>query len=317
LASRPRASAGAPRPAWRQRWAALPANAQGAFWVTLSALLFTSMSALVKSLGAHLDSFQLAFLRSGFGFLLILPFALAGGAAVFRTSRLRMHLTRGVCGSIGLMCGFYALVHLSLADATAIGFTKPLFLTVLAALALGETVRARRWSATALGFLGVLIMLRPGDGVAEPAALVALLGALAAATVSLLIKRLSASEASLTIMVYLGAVSVVTTGIPAALVWQPPTLAELLWMLLAAVLASGAQLCMIQGFRIGEASALAPLEYLKLPLAALYGMLWFAEVPDRYTLLGALLIGLSTLYIGHREAKLGRRPTVPRANAEV
>jgi drug/metabolite transporter (DMT)-like permease len=304
-------------PALRQRWRALPDNARGAFWVSLSALLFTSMSAVVKSQGAHLDSFQLAFLRAAFGFLLILPFALAGGMAVFRTTRLGMHITRGICGSIGLMCGFYALTHLSLADATAIGFTKPLFLIVLAALALGETVRARRWSATAIGFMGVLIMVRPGDGVLEHAAVVGLLGALAAATVSLLIKRLSASEAALTIMVYLGAVSVVTTGLPAALVWQTPTLAELLWMLLAAALASSAQLCMIRGFRIGEASALAPLEYLKLPLAALYGILLFAEVPDLYTLLGALLIVLSTLYIGHREAQLGKRPTAPRANAEV
>ena len=304
-------------PAWRRRWHSLPANAQGALWVSLSAVLFTSMSAVVKSLGAHLDSFQLAFLRASIGFVLILPFVFAAGPAVLRTSRLRMHLTRGVCGSIGLMCGFYALTHLSLADATAIGFTKPLFLIVLAALLLRETVRARRWSATAVGFLGVLIMVRPGDGVLEHAALVGLLGALAAATVSLLIKRLSASEASLTIMVYLGLVSIVTTGIPAAFVWQTPTLAELAWMLLAAALASSAQICMIRGFRIGEASALAPLEYLKLPLAAVYGYLLFTEVPDLYTVLGALLIVLSTLYIGHREAQLGKGIGVPRANAEV
>jgi drug/metabolite transporter (DMT)-like permease len=304
-------------PTLHARLSSLPANAQGALWVALSALLFTSMSAVVKNLGAHLDSFQLAFLRASIGFVLILPFAFRAGPAIFRTCRLRMHLTRGVCGSIGLMCGFYALTHLSLADATAIGFTKPLFLIVLAALVLRETIRARRWSATAAGFLGVLIMLRPGDGVLEPAALVALLGALAAATVSLLIKRLSASEASLTIMLYLGLVSIVTTGIPAAFVWQTPTLPELAWMLLAAALASSAQICMIRGFRIGEASALAPLEYLKLPLAALYGYLLFAELPDLYTMLGALLIVLSTLYIGHREAQLGRRPTVPRTNAEV
>ena len=88
-------------------------------------------------------------------------------------------------------------------------------------------------------------------------------------------------------------------------------------MLLAAALASAAQLCFIQGFRIGEASALAPLEYAKLPIAALYGIALFAEVPDRYTLLGAALIVIGTLYIGRREAQLGQRPTVPRANAEV
>ncbi|HSA82471.1 MAG TPA: DMT family transporter [Geminicoccaceae bacterium] len=301
-------------PAWRRQWAGLPDNLRGASWVVLSAVLFTSMAAVVKSLGAQIDSFQLAFFRALFGLLLILPFALAAGLRTFRTRRLGMHMTRGIAGSIGMMCGFYALTHLTLADATAIGFTKPLFLIVLAALVLRETVRARRWSATALGFLGVLIMLRPGDGVLEPAALVALLGALAAATVSLLIKRLSASEPALTIMVYLGAVSVLTTALPAALVWQTPTWQELAWMLLAAALASAAQLCFIRGFRIGEASALAPLDYARLPCAALYGIALFAEVPDRYTLLGAALIVLSTLYIGRREAQLGQRP---RANAEV
>jgi drug/metabolite transporter (DMT)-like permease len=304
-------------PAWRRRWQRLPANAQGALWLTLSALLFTTMSALVKSLGAHLDSFQLAFFRAVFGFLLILPFALAKGPGIFRTTRLREHISRGVCGSIGMTCGFYALTHLSLAEATAIGFTKPLFLIVLAALILHETVRARRWSATAVGFLGVLIMLRPDDGVLEPAALVGLLGALAAATVSLLIKRLSSSEHPLTIMVYLGAVSILTTAPLAALVWQAPTPVELFAMLLAAALASSAQICMIQGFHVGEARALAPLEYLKLPVAALYGYFLFAELPDLYTFLGALLIALSTLYISHREAQLGRRRAVPRTDAEV
>lgn len=299
------------------RLASLPANLQGALWVLLSAVLFTTMAAVIKSLGARLDSFQLAFFRASFGLLFVLPFALAGGVAALRTSRPGMHLCRGLAGTVGMMCGIYALTHLSLADATAIGFTKPLFLIVLAALVLREVVRARRWSATALGFVGVLIMMRPGDGVLEPAALVALLGALAAAIVSLLVKRLSATEPAVTIMVWLGGISVLTTALPAAFVWQTPSVAELGWMALAAALASLAQICFIRGYRIGEASALAPLEYARLPFAALYGFLLFAEIPDLYTVLGALLIALSTLYISRREARLGKRVPVPRAAVET
>ena len=234
---------------------------------------------------------------------------------MLRTGRLKLHLSRGVVGSLGMICGTYALIHLPLADVTAIGFTTPLFLIVLAALVLGERVRARRWSATAIGFVGMLVMLRPGDGILEIAALVALLGALAAASVKLLVKQLAVTERPLTIMLYLGLTSVAVTALPAALVWQAPTFAELGWMALAAGLASLAQLCFIRGYRIGEASALAPFEYARLPFAAAYGFLLFAELPDRYTLLGVLLIVGSTLYIARREAQLGkRRAPLPRTD---
>jgi drug/metabolite transporter (DMT)-like permease len=191
----------------RARWSALPDNVRGAAWILVSCVFFSSMAATVKLLGSRLDSLQLSFFRALFGFLAILPFVAWGGFVAIRTERLGMHVTRGLLGGTGMLCGFYAITHLTLAEATAIGFTKPLFMVVLAALMLGEVVRARRWSATAVGFIGVLIMVRPGSGALELAALVALFGALAAATVSLLIKRLSATEAPLTILFWLGVVT--------------------------------------------------------------------------------------------------------------
>jgi drug/metabolite transporter (DMT)-like permease len=301
---------------WRQRWDGLAPNVRGAIWVVLSCLCVASMAALVKLAGTRLDSFQLVFLRASFGLLIVLPFALRAGPGVLRSARPGLHLSRGLAGSIAMMCGFFALTRLPLADVTAIGFTAPMFLVVLAALVLGETVRARRWSATVVGFLDVLIMLRPGDGVLELAALAALLGAFAVATVKLLVKQLARTEQPLTIILYLGVVSTVVTALPAAVVWQPPGPFELAMMLAAAALASLAQVCFIRGYRIGEASALAPFEYARLPFAAAYGFWLFAEVPDRYTLLGAALIVASSLYIGRREAQLGRRPA-PRPAVEV
>ena len=296
----------------RARWTTLPDNVRGAAWILVSCLFFSSMAALVKLLGSRLDSLQLSFFRALFGFLTILPFVAWGGFAAVRTERLGLHVSRGLIGGTGMVCSFYAITHLPLAEATAIGFTKALFMVVLAALVLGETVRARRWSATGLGFAGVLVMLRPGQDALEAAALVALLGALAAATISLLIKRLSATEAPLTILFWLGVVSTIAT-LPLALhVWRQPSLAELLAMLLAAALASLAQVCMIRGLRIGEASALAPFDYARLPVAAGFGLLLFGEVPDRYALAGAGLIVLSTLYIARREARLGKRSRHPR-----
>jgi drug/metabolite transporter (DMT)-like permease len=265
------------------------------------------MSALVKGLGERLDSFQLAFFRSLFGLLTVLPFALVAGVGVLRTRRLGLHLARGLAGTVAMMCGFYALTHLTLAGATAIGFTTPLFLTVLASVVLHEVVRWRRWSATAFGFLGVLVMFRPGQGVLELAAFAALFGALCVATVRLLIKRLAATEGSLTMLVYLGLISTTVTAVPAAFVWQNPTLVEIALLVLLGCVSSATQIFMIRGYSIGEASALAPFEYARLPFAAFYGFLLFAEIPDLYTMAGALMIVGATLYIARREHVSSRR----------
>lgn len=295
------------------RWSGLPDNLRGAVWILLSCLFMSAMAATVKLLGSRLDSLQLSFFRALFGLLAVLPFVAWGRFRAIRTGRLGLHLTRGLMGGTGMLCGFYAITHLPLAEATAIGFTKPLFMVVLAALALGEVVRARRWSATAIGFLGVLIMVRPGGGAFELAALVALAGALAAAIVTLLIKRLSETEAPLTIIFWLGTVTTLMTLPLALAVWREPTVDEILLMAGASALASLAQVCMIRGYRLGEASALAPVDYARLPLAAGFGLLLFGEVPDPYALAGAALIVVSTLYIARREAKLGRRTPAPRA----
>jgi drug/metabolite transporter (DMT)-like permease len=302
---------------WRRRWNGLAHNVRGAVWVVLSCLCVASMATVVKLAGARLDSFQLAFLRAAFGFLIILPFAWRAGLEAVRTTRPGLHLVRGLVGSVGMMCGFFALTRLPLADVAAIGFTAPLFLVVLAALVLGETVGARRWSATAVGFVGVLVMLRPGDGVLEVAALAALLGACAVATVKLLVKQLARTERPLTIIVCLGVVSTVVTALPAAWVWRSPGLFEIAMMLAATALASLAQVCFIRGYRLGEASALAPFEYARLPFAAAYGFWLFAEVPDRYALLGTALIAAASLYIGRREARLGRQRPAPRATVDT
>jgi drug/metabolite transporter (DMT)-like permease len=291
---------------WQRFWQGLPANMRGALWLILACLFIATMGALVKTLGEHLDSFELAFFRAAFGLVSVLPFACRAGLGVLRTHRLGLHVARGTAGSIGMMCMFYALTHLTLAEATAITFTSPLFLTVLAAVVLHETVRRRRWSATAVGFFGVLVMLRPGDGVLEAAALVALLGALGIAVVRLLIKQLSRTEAPLTMIVYLGLIGTVVSAIPAILVWRTPTLWELCLLLLLGGVSNLSQVCMIRGYKIGEASALAPFEYARLPFAALWGYFLFAELPDLYTLLGASIIVGSTLYIVRREQQLSR-----------
>ncbi|MCB1971162.1 MAG: DMT family transporter [Geminicoccaceae bacterium] len=282
-------------------WAGLPGNVRGAVFILLASIGFPAMGALSRILGDRLHSFEISFARAFFGFLLLLPLFWRDGFSLLRTDRLGTHVVRSICGTVGLLCGFYAYNHMALADAVAISFTKPLFMVVLAALMLHETVRRRRWLATAAGFAGVAIMLRPGDGVIDPAALVALLGALAASFVAILIKQLVATERKATILAYLGIISTILTGIPAWFVWQTPTLHEILLMVAMASVGSLSQLLMMHGYKLGEASALAPFDYARLPVAAIYGALIFSEQPDIHTYAGGVVIVFATFYLARLE----------------
>ncbi len=278
--------------------------------MTCAAFGFTLNGVLVKWLGAGgMNPFQIALARAVFALAAVLPFAWQAGARVFRTRHPGIHLVRGLAGGGAMLCGFYALTRLPLADVTALGFTTPLFTIVLAVLLLKEKVRWRRWSATAVGFLGVLIMLRPGAGAVDPAALVALAMAFGIALAVTLVKRLPPEESRITMLMIFSVVSILLAAVPAVAVWRPPTWQE--WLLLAAVGVHGlgAQSLIIRAYQSGEASFVAPFEYSKLLLAGLLGYLFFAERPDLWSLAGALVIVASTLYIARREAAHGRRPT--------
>lgn len=299
-----------PRPAtpFETWWLALPANVRGAIWILAASILFSFMAATVKTVGARLDSFQIAFFRCAFGLIVILPFMARAGPQVFRTSRPLLHIVRALTGLVAMFCGFYSITHLPLADATAISFAKPLFMILLAVLFLGETVRWRRWTATVVGFLGVVIMINPGENGLNPAMAAALVGTLCVAVVVVLVKRLSATEAPLTILFTFGVVSTVVSAIPAALVWQTPTWTELALMVLIGALGAAGQSCAIRGFRVGEATAVVPFDYSRLLFAGALGYVLFGDVPTLNTLAGAALIVVSTLYIALREAKLGKKP---------
>ena len=290
------------------RFSALSPNTQGALWIVVSCVLFSIMQAEVKLLGARLDTFQIAFFRCAFGLIVILPFMAKAGPTVFKTERPLAHLLRGCLGAGAMACGFYSVTHMPLADATAISFAKPLFMIVLAVLFLNEQVRWRRWTATAVGFVGVLIMVRPGSSEIGFAAGVALLGTLFVALVVVVVKKLSTTESPLTILFSFGIISTSIMTIPAILVWQQPTWTEMGMMLAVGALGSAGQACAVKGFKIGEATAVVPFDYSRLIFAGFIGFWLFGDIPGLHTLGGAALIVTSTLYIARREAKLGKKP---------
>lgn len=285
-------------------------NLEGALWMIASGIVFSFQGVIVKQLGMRLDSFEIAFFRCVFGLVAVLPFVLRGGGGLFLTGRPGLHVMRGLVGVSGMFCGMYAITHLPLADATAISFAKPLFAVVLAATFLAESVGWRRWSATAAGFVGVVIIVRPGSQMFDIAHVAALLGAFLIADVIVLVKKLQGSERNATIMAYFGIVTSIASIGPALVVWITPTWLELALMAGIGLNAAFGQWMTLKAFRVAEASAVLPFDYLRLLFAIFYGWLFFAEIPDEWTLFGsAILIG-ATLYIAYREVRLGMAPKI-------
>jgi drug/metabolite transporter (DMT)-like permease len=177
-------------------------------------------------------------------------------------------------------------------------------------LFLSERVGAGRWLATAAGFAGVLIVVRPGSMDFQPAHVVALLGAFFIADVIVLVKKLQGTERNATIMVYFGIVTSLASFGPALWVWTGPTGTELAILAAVAGAATLGQYCALRAFRAAEASAVVPYDYLRLVFAVLLGLALFGEIPDRWTLIGAGVLIASTLYIAYREIASGRKPSL-------
>ena len=292
------------RKAFNKGWLALPGNTRGAIWIMLSTVIFTMMATTIKTMGQYFDSMQIVFFRCLFHLLSLLPFIIReGGWSVIRTDRFPLHLLRVSLGLVAMFCGFYAFVNLPLADAVSLSFARPLFIIPLAVLFLHEVVRVRRWSATAIGFIGVILILRPGEEAISIAALVALFGAMTVACVHVVIKRLTSTERPLTISAWFGIIATVVSLIPALFVWQQPSLEQLFWLGFMGACGAGAQYMVIRAYRVGEATAVSPFDYIRLVLAGAVGYFVFAEAPDAWTWAGSAVIIGSTLYIARREAR--------------
>ena len=289
-----------------RRWRALPDNLRGAVWTTLAALAFTLMAAVIKTLGANLDSFEIAFFRCVFALAVTFPFLLREGEAAFRTKHLRLHMTRAATGMLAMFCGYYGITKLPLADATVIGFTRALFMIPLAVLFLGERVQMARWAAAAIGFAGIVVMLRPGGQGPVFPVLVAFFGAGFTALGIVQVKKLAATEHPATILVFYNFATTLMSFPTVIPVWITPSWTELLLLALVAGLAGAGQFFTIRGYGIAEASAVVPFGYSRMIFAPLLGLAFWGEVPDGWSLAGGAIIIATTLFIALREARLKR-----------
>ncbi len=257
---------------------------------------------MIKTLAEQLEIWQIVFLRFSLIGLIILPFALRKRA--IKTKRPFAHIGRGIVGLTGFTCMVYAVSHAPLATVTSIAFTRVIFTVILAILIFHETVGWRRWTAVILGFLGVIVMIRPGAAPLDFALLGALMNAVAIAGVIVFLKILSRTEQPETLVLYFSLFGSVVMLVPALLVWRWPDAWGWGLVLLIATAGALAQSCNVRGWALGEASAMAPLGYFQLIFAGLFGFFLFFEVPDVWTFAGAAIIVASTLYISIREARL-------------
>ncbi len=299
---------------WLRR---LPPNVQGALWLVSGGFIFTSNGAMIRLLSAEIESVQTAFFRASLSVVMLLPLILSGRVKPWHSKRIQGHFWRTTMGTTSMVLGFYAVSMLPLADATAIAFSQPLFSVILGAVVLREKVRWRRWSATVVGFIGVLIMARTGSSGLQLGTFIALLNAFAVGLSILLVRRLSDSETPLMILTQFAIWSTLLLVVPAIWVWRWPSAWG--WVLAVGVSASATvgQYFWVQAFKAGEMSAVAPFDYLRLPFAVFTGWVIWGEMPVIWTYVGAAIVIASALYIAAREAQLSKERRALRAGPTV
>lgn len=283
-----------------------------------STLTFGLMAICIRLAAATTHPFEITFFRNLFGLVFALPLLLRPGLALLRTDRFGFYVLRSMTGLGAMLTSVWALVHLPLTQAVAISYSVPLFVTIAAVLVLGEVVRARRWTAVVVGFVGVLVILRPQAGALPPAALVALLSAALSASSYISVKYLTRTEPADAVVVYMALLMTPVSLVPAVPVWNWPDATAWLWLVLTGLCGTVAQVCMTRAYRLGDVSALIPLNFVQLPFVAVLAWWLFGEHIDATTVFGAAIIVGANIYIARREARLGRRRvTDPRAGGDA
>lgn len=265
-----------------------------------------ALSALVKWCGQRgVPVFEIVFFRNAFAFV---PLALyiwrTTGFEVLETRRPLGHLTRSAVGLTGMVCGFSAVQHLPLTDATALQFASPLFMTALSAVLLGEAVGRHRWTAVILGFVGVLIMAHPLPGHMNVVGVTfGILAALGAAGAMVAIRQIAATERGATIVFYFTLAGTLLGLVGSLFHWVVPAPSTIVLLVLAGLIGGVGQLLLTEALRSAPVGVVAPFDYTQLVWAGLLGLLIWGEVPHPSTVIGAVIVAASGVYILHRELR--------------
>ena len=296
----------------------------GAICASISVIFFSINDVAIKFLSGGYALHQVVLIRSVIGLLIIVAVIapMTTGWAIARTKKLKMHMLRGLCVVFANMTFFLGLAAMPLADAVAIFFISPLVITLFSVLFLGEVVGPRRWAAIAVGFIGVVVMMRPGTQAFQVASLLPLAAAFCYAGIHIITRRIGGTESAATMAFYIQLMFIVV-GVMFGLfvgdgrfgdqsdpslafllrAWSWPVVADYpIFLIIGVGIGIGGYL-ISQAYRVAEASYIAPFEYLALPISVIFGMIVFAEFPGVWDYLGMALILGAGLFTVWREAQ--------------
>ena len=268
----------------------LPAAIRAALWMSGALLSFMAMAVAGRELSRELGTFQILFVRSFVGLAVVAVLIHRTGWIQLRTTAFRAHLLRNITHFGGQYGWFYGIALIPLAEVFAIEFTVPIWTAVLATIVLGERMKALRAIAVAIGFCGVLVILRPGIAIVSPGALAVFAAALGYATSHVLTKRLSRTDTPLAILFYMTAIQLPLGLVPALPKWVWPSAALWPWVVVVAVTALSAHYCLARAFRLADATVVVPMDFLRLPLIAVVGFFAYGETLEVWVLVGAIIV---------------------------
>ena len=264
-------------------------------------LLFVSMDACAKYLTQSLHVLEVVWGRYFFHLLILMILLAPRLRSLMTTSHIRLQLSRSLLLLMTTACFFTGLGYIPMADASSIMLTSPIVVTALSMPILKEKVGLRRWASIMIGFIGALIIIRPGTGMMQPAALFPISAAILYGMFQISTRFLSHSEPVLTSLLYSALIGTIVTTLALPFFWQMPTSSEWLIMISMGLLGGAGQFTLIKSLTIAPAATVAPFNYTNLIWATLFGFIIFGDLPDRWTITGAVIIVASGLYIFHRE----------------
>ena len=272
-------------------------------FLAIGATLFGSfMGAGVKLLSSDLHPIIICFYRCLMGLIIITPFVARNNFQALKTDNMRLQILRALINIISMICWFSAIGMMHFEKATALGFTTPLFTTVLAVLVLGEVIRFHRTAALLLGFVGILIIIRPGYVPFEFGTILMLIASFSFSFVLIFVKKLSATDSSLTIIFYHLLYMTPAFFILSLFYWENINFNQLIIFILMGTSGLLSHWCLAQAFKFSDTTFVMPLQFTKLIWASLIGLFIFSEQPDIWTWVGGIIIFISVVYITYREA---------------
>lgn len=280
---------------------------RGIILAIASGAFFATMHGSVRLLSRDLDAMEIAFFRAFFGFLFFAPILIRTRLTVLRTSRLPLHMLRGLFNGASLLLWFTALSMVPLGDATALSLMGPLFVAMGAMFILGEHVHGPRWIALAIGFAGALVIVRPGFQEINLGMILVLVSMLFVTCSKLIAKSLSRTDAPSTIVAYLSLTMMVPSGVALFFVWQTPTLLQLLFMVAIGFLGSCGHMLLTTAYKIADISAVEPVVFARLVWAAIVGWFMFAEFPGLWIWVGGALIVAASTWLARHESRERRQ----------